>query len=108
MLPKVLVDWYGTLASKTGGCKANEWGLERLLGKADVYLLSWVGSKARKVSTLQEMEALGKAMLDKLRFHGTTCQKLGQNGKVDHAASSSMMMMKCVLRPWPTAWTPTR
>ena len=83
--PKVLVDWFGTLANKNGVPKDNARALERLLEKADVYLLSWVGSKKRKDSTLQEMEALEKAMLDKLRFHGTTYQKLGQNGKVDHA-----------------------
>ena len=60
-------------------------GTGEVAWKANVYLLSWVGSKARKVSTLQVMEALGKAMLDKLRFHGTTYQNFGQNGKVDHA-----------------------
>lgn len=58
---KVLVDWLGTLAHRDGAPPANKDALEKLLGKAEVYLLSWVGSQKRKLSTLHDMEQdLGK------------------------------------------------
>ena len=76
MLGKAKRSWHGTPASKTGVCKANEWAPERLLGEADVYLLSWVRSKARKVSTLQEVEALAWERRRWTSF-GSTYQKQG-------------------------------
>ena len=82
--PKVLVDWHGTLEKANGWApKYNLWALDQLLEKAEVYLLSWVGSEWRKDKAMKEMMALEKA--DEIQYIGTTFHKLKKNGKVDHA-----------------------
>ena len=80
---KVLVDWHNTLEKDGVIPVENQRALERLLEKAEVFVLSWVGSQWRKNQVMHEMQ--------NCRFYGqlsaveTTGQKIGKFGKASYA-----------------------
>lgn len=52
---RVVVDWHNTLEKDGVIPAANQYALDRLLEKAEVFVLSWVGSNWRRNQTLHEM-----------------------------------------------------
>ena len=79
----VIVDWHETLEKGDKVSWANSKALTKLLEKADVHLLSWVGSKKRELKAVQDMSALAQA--DQLTAMTTCYKKTGEGGKVDYA-----------------------
>ena len=79
----VIVDWHETLEKGDKVSWANSKALTKLLEKADVHLLSWVGSKKRELKVVQDMSAL--AQVDQLTAMTTCYKKTGEGGKVDYA-----------------------
>ena len=80
---KVLVDWHNTLEKDGVIPVENQRALERLLEKAEAFVLSWVGSQWRQNQVMHEMQTC--------RFYSqfsaieTTGQKIGKFGKASYA-----------------------
>ena len=83
--PKVLVDWHWTLEVHNDISPDNMQALEKLLEKADVHLLSYVGSWKRQVAVLKDMANLPAEIRDKLASFSTTWEACGVGGKCDLA-----------------------
>ena len=84
--PIVVVDWHNCLEKDDVVSEDNLQALKRALEVADVRIISWVGSEARRKSTLKQIRDLIPAeTLKKVKGYQCAWYKCGEGGKVDWA-----------------------
>eukprot|EP00435_Cladocopium_sp_Y103_P031587 s1600_g8.t1 len=82
----VIIDWHNTLKLNDAIPKENLAALKKVLEVADVRIISWVNSEARRKSTLKQIrELIPHETLKKVKGYQTIWYKCGEGGKVHWA-----------------------
>ena len=84
--PVVVVDWHNCLEKDDVVPEENLHALKKVLEVADVRIISWVGSEARRKSALKQIRDLLPAeTLKKVKGYQCVWYRCGEGGKVDWA-----------------------
>ena len=84
--PVVVVDWHNCLEKDDVVPEENLHALQKVLEVADVRIISWVGSEARRKSALKQIRDLLPAeTLKKAKGYQCVRYRCGEGGKVDWA-----------------------
>ena len=84
--PVVIIDWHNTLEINDLLPEDNLAALKKVMEVADVRIISWVNSAARRSSTLQQIrDLIPQGTLKKVKSYQTIWYKCGEGGKVHWA-----------------------
>eukprot|EP00435_Cladocopium_sp_Y103_P049709 s1514_g15.t1 len=84
--PLVIIDWHNTLEVNDALPEENLDALKKVLEVADVRIISWVNSEARRKSTLKQIrDLIPHETLKKVKGYQTIWYKCGEGGKVHWA-----------------------
>lgn len=84
--PVVIIDWHNTLEIDEILPEDNLAALKKVLEVADVRIISWVNSAARRSSTLQQIrDLIPQETLKNVKSYQTIWYKCGEGGKVHGA-----------------------
>lgn len=84
--PVVIIDWHNTLEINDLLPEHNLAALKKVMEVADVRIISWVNSAARRSSTLQQIrDLIPQGTLKKVKSYQTIWYKCGEGGKVHWA-----------------------